>query len=1021
MRDLRVLFLLLAAAGMAAAQTSTGTIKGVLTDDSGAIIPAASVALSGPAGKSAVQSQADGSYTFSGLRPGDYTVSVVFPGFQPVSKTVTVQAGGTVQLPIQLAIGTEKQVITVMGEAGPTVSVEPDNNATALVIKGNDLNALPDDPDDLADALQALAGPGAGPSGGSIYIDGFSGGQLPPKESIREIRINQNPFSAEWDKLGFGRIEILTKPGSDHYHGTAYFNDTDGVLDSRNPFAANKPDFSNRNTGGNLGGPINHKTSFDLDFQRRDIQDNAITNAFYVDPNSFDISHIATALVTPNYMTTITPRIDYQMSANNTLTIRFEERLNERDNQGLGHYALPSAYNVPGFLNEPEYNSTGDAQNLMVTETSVLNTHLVNETRFQFTRNWTQSLGNLLPTVNVAGEFTVGGNGVGNRYDLGKHFEMTNTSTWSRGTHTAHFGVRVRRDSDQNANPAGFNGSFTFLGGDEPVLDSSNNIVYDAGGNPELEHLTALDQYVRTLQLTQAGFNGSQIQALGGGPSKFSIQAGQSYLGLVRWDAAPFIQDDWRVRSNLTLSPGLRYETQTLFSDHRDVAPRMGIAWAPGSAKNGRQKTVIRGGFGIFYDRIGFGPFENAILNNGVAQQEYTVFNPTFYPNIPQLSTLSPGQNTINRVDPNLRADYSIQSAIGVERQLPRNTTVAVTYTNNRSNHLTQTVPINAPYPGTYNDLLPPGPGNGLFPYGYAAGNIYEYESGGILKQNILMVNFNTKVNARVSLQGNYQYIRANDLPATPTNPYNFAQDWGRSSLDRRSNFILIGSVQGPGKLMISPTIVARSGAPYDVLVGQDIYGDNGSARALLAPPGSACNVNGVVCTALGNFGTNYTGLLNGAAIPANLVPRNYLTMAGLISINMRIYRTFGFGPRRADLSGANAAPGGGGRGPGGGGFGGGGRGGGGGGGMRMSPAGGRGGGSGGNSDRRYSITVGANIINALNHNNPGGYQGLLTSNQFGQATSVNTGFGGGGPGGGFGGGSVANNRRIDLSIRFNF
>ena len=198
---------------------------------------------------------------------------------------MTVSAGGTVQLPIQLSVTTEKQEITVKGEPGPTVSVEPDNNATALVIKGDDLMALPDDPDDLADALQALAGPGAGPNGGAIYIDGFSGGQLPPKESIREIRINQNPFSAEYDRLGFGRIEILTKPGTDKYRGTLYFNDTDAALDSRNPFASNKPAFSNRNFGGNVGGPINHKTSFNLDFQRRDIQNNAITNAFYVDPS----------------------------------------------------------------------------------------------------------------------------------------------------------------------------------------------------------------------------------------------------------------------------------------------------------------------------------------------------------------------------------------------------------------------------------------------------------------------------------------------------------------------------------------------------------------------------------------------------------------------------------------------------------------------------------------------------------------------------------------------------------------
>jgi hypothetical protein len=230
LRSITLLSLAIAgAASFAAAQSSTGIIKGVLTDDSGASIPAAFLTVTNAAGKRQAQSQADGSYTFMGLQPGDYTLAVTYPGFGPFSKVVTVGAGGTVTLPIQLAVVAEKQEITVKGEPGPSVSVEPDANVGALVIKGDDLMALPDDPDDLSDALQALAGPGAGPNGGAIYIDGFSGGQLPPKESIREIRINSNPFSAEFDRLGFGRIEILTKPGTDKYHGMAYFNDTDSV------------------------------------------------------------------------------------------------------------------------------------------------------------------------------------------------------------------------------------------------------------------------------------------------------------------------------------------------------------------------------------------------------------------------------------------------------------------------------------------------------------------------------------------------------------------------------------------------------------------------------------------------------------------------------------------------------------------------------------------------------------------------------------------------------------------------
>jgi hypothetical protein len=1011
----RALFFLLAVAlivgGVLAQQT--GTLRGVLTDNSGAVIPAGTVSISGNGVERSVKTQNDGTYSFTGLAPGQYSVKVIFPGFADYIRAVTV-SGRTTQLAIQLSVGAaDKQVITVQGEAGPTVNVEADNNATALVIKGEDLEALPDDPDDLQDALEALAGPGAGPNGGQIYIDGFTGGQLPPKESIREIRINQNPFSAEYDRLGFGRIEILTKPGTDQYRGALSLNESNSVFNSRNPFASNKPDFSNRQVSGSFGGPINHRSSFFFDFNRRDIQDNAITHAQYLTAAALPPLNITTAVVTPSGFTTISPRVDYQLNANNTLIARFEERFNDRQNAGLGGTSLPPPYSqIP-------YNVNGDAQNLMLTETAVLSSKVINETRFQWTRTWSNSLGNLIPSINVAGAFTMGGNGVGNEYDLARHYELTNITSVVHGVHTVRFGVRVRRDGDQNNNPQGFNGQFTFLGGLAPVLDSTNDPI--PGQTVEL---TSLQQYARNLQLQQAGYTETQIQQLGGGPSRFSIQAGRSYIGMARWDASPFIQDDWRVRPNITLSAGLRFEDQNLITDNRDVAPRIGFAWAPGKAGNGRQKTVVRGGFGIFYDRVSYTPYENAILNNGVNQLEYTAYNPLFYPNIPALSTLSPGQNTINLVDPKLRTDYSIQSAIGVERQLPRSTTLAVTYTNNRSDHLSQTIPINTPLPGTFNPLQPLSANNGVFPYGYNAGVLEEYESGGFLKQSIMMVNFNTRFSRRVSLFGNYSLTYAKGLQGTPSDPFDFLLDYGRSTLDRRNNFQLTGSVIGPKGIRFAPFITMRSGSPYDVTLGYDLFGDNGTARAdLFSAAGAGCSPSGnVVCTKYGGFST----IANAASL-GNVVPKNYLTMAGLISVNMRVYRVFGFGPVR----GANAAPSGGpGGGPGGrggfaggrGGFGGGG-GRGGAGGMRMGGGGGRGGfgGGGDTTERRYNVTVGVNFANMLNHFNPGGYVGVMTSPFFGQATSVNTGFGGGGFGGGVGGGSVANNRRLDMSMRFTF
>ncbi len=476
-----------------------------------------------------------------------------------------------------------------------------------------------------------------GPNGGSIYIDGFSGGQLPPKESIREIRINQNPFSAEYDKLGFGRIEILTRPGTDHFRGTLFFNDSDGVFNSRNPYSTNKPDFSSRMFGGNFGGPLGKRASFFMDFNRRQVNDNALVNAVYLDPNTFLQTPIQSAVVTPNTRTTLAPRIDYAISPNHTLVARFEYGINSRDNLGIGGYRLPPPYA------QTAYNSSGNNQNLMLTETDVINTRIINETRFQYSRNNSETIGNLLPQVSVTGAFTAGGANEGDNFTTHQHFELQNNTSILHNAHTFRFGLRARRESERDMSPSGFGGTFLFDGGVAPVLDASNQIVLDADGNPETAPITAIDQYARTLRLQQLGYSNAAIRQLGGGPSQFTISAGNPYASIYQYDVALFAQDDWRLHPNLTLSYGGRYEVQTNLGRKGDFAPRLGFAWAPGNPKNGRQKTVIRGGFGIFYDRVGENLFEQASLLNGVNQLSYVVTNPDTFPNAPSLANLSSG------------------------------------------------------------------------------------------------------------------------------------------------------------------------------------------------------------------------------------------------------------------------------------------------------------------------------------------------------------------------------------------
>jgi hypothetical protein len=192
----------------------------------------------------------------------------------------------------------------------------------AIVLKGEDLKAFSDNPDDLQNELLALAGPAAGPNGGEIYIDGFTGGRLPPKESIREIRINPSPFSAEYDRVGFGRIEIFTKPGTDKFHGMTFFNFGSSALNSRNPFAPDKPPYHSTQFSGNLGGPLGKKASFFVDAERRDVEEASVVSALTLD-SSFDVTPFSEAVLNPTKRTAVSPRIDYQLSANHTLMARY--------------------------------------------------------------------------------------------------------------------------------------------------------------------------------------------------------------------------------------------------------------------------------------------------------------------------------------------------------------------------------------------------------------------------------------------------------------------------------------------------------------------------------------------------------------------------------------------------------------------------------------------------------------------------------------------------------------------------
>jgi hypothetical protein len=959
----------------------TAILRGQVSDQSGAIVPGAKVTLTAADGgaKTAIADD-KGSYVFPGLTTGDYTLSGTAPDLATSQPVKISLKPGAQTFNLQLKVVSTAEHVTVEENVGPTVSTDVANNASALVLRGDDLQALSDDPDDLMSDLQALAGPSAGPSGGSIFIDGFSGGELPPKESIREIRVNQNPFSPEFDRLGYGRIEIFTKPGTDKLRGTINYNYANDFWNSRNPYSSVKAPLLLNEIEGNVSGPITKRMSFDTDFQRNTVDNGAIINAVTVDPQGFGIQPFFGTYTVPQRFTRISPRVDYQLNDNNTLMFRYSFTHSNIDGVGIGSFDLASR----GY----DYQYTN--QTFQATETAVLGTS-INETRFQYFRSAQQRTAKTGgPEIQVLGSFNDGGSLLGHSLDTQNFYELQNYTTITHGPHVWKFGVRLRGQSDDSVAPQNFNGVFTFSGGLAPVLNADNQPVLDSSGNPIQANITSVERYQRTLQLQQLGFTAAQIHALGGGASQFSINGGLPELTVNRVDVGAYVGDDWRMRSNVTLSAGLRYEAQTNIHDRGDFAPRVAVAWAPrAGGKNGGPKTVVRAGVGVFYDRFALANTLTAERYNGKVQQQYVVTNPDFFPEIPPLAGLPSSTQVIQEISSRLRAPYIIQSSVSLERQLPAHTTLALTYTNSHGLHELRSSDINAPLPGTFK---PGVPASGVFPLG-TPGPVFLMESSGLYNQNQLILNMTSRVNAGFSLFGFYVLNKAmsntDGLGTFPANPYNYAGEYGPASTDVRHRMTVGGSINTRWNIRLSPYVTVQSGPPFDITTGSDLYG----TTQFNGRPGIATDASrsGLIETRYGLLDPNPTG-------DERLIPRNFGRGPGLISLNLRLGKTFGFGPERGEPKGGNS---GGGRG-----------------GSPSMMASGRGlwGYIGPpTTNHRYNLSISMSARNVINHTNPGPIIGNITSPLFGLANQM----AGGLNGEGFS--ENADNRRLELQTRFTF
>jgi hypothetical protein len=965
------------------------------------MIPGATITITTSAGVTVATATADasGAYQVSGLAPGKYIVLASTEGFAPfASQPIQLAAGQVMRVKISMAMAVEEQSVTVTDES-PAVNVEAGGNASAIVLKGKDLDALSDDPDELSNELTALAGPSAGPNGGQIYIDGFSGGQLPPKSAIREIRINQNPFSAEFDHIGYGRIEILTKPGTDKLHGQVFIQGNDKAFNTGNPFSTQNgsviPPYYSYQFNGTASGALSKTASFFVSAEQRNtgsINAWGINDAILDDAEGansscatgtgpyYSCTNFGVNLLNRRIRDNASARIDWQLGAKNTFTARYGF-WSESEHGDLNFQSLPSA-------STHESNTDHTVQ---MSDAIIINDHIVNESRFQYERqNENHYPDSTALTINVQGDFTGGGYNGQQSLDHTTRLEFQNMTTMSHGAHAIKFGTRLRDSRDANWTNAGFNGSFTFA--------SPGSYLAMANG-----------------LLTGQSF--ATLVNQGDGPFSANYASGQNSVLANVFDMALYAQDDWKFNPRLTLSGGMRWEAQNHIADHDDWAPRAALAYAlDGNGKDKKPKTVLRAGYGFFYDRLG----SNTLLgiNRSHVQQQIVLLNPTCTSAATSLgaidmSTCSGTTGTSSattpvqyEVAPSYHSPYNEQGSVSLERQLNTSTSLTLTYMHTFGVH--QVVTRNA------NQAPDLNPADNL------GGFLYETYPEAVFKENQFIGSVRGNFTKNFNLTGFYTLSYANgNNNGSAVDAYNLDKNYGRAGFVARNMLFMMANYTAPWGIRLNPFMVAQAGRPYNITLDTDPLNNFFNQRPSYATDPTACTDSGDVPTSFGCMNTTPT---SGEA----LIPVNLGNGPAAVAVNLRISKAIGLGPKLVSATtpqpdggpppggpppgGGRGGPGGGRGGPGG--FGGG-------------PGGGPMGlGGGGNSTgHKYSLTFSAQALNLFNDIDKGQPNGTIVpipdpttgiigpGTQFGKSTNL--------AGGIFSQGSAA--RRIFVQAVFAF
>jgi len=624
----------------ALAQGQNGlTISGIVQDQTKAVLPGAQVELlkNGTLERTTI-TDTSGAFRFDRIQPGNYEVRAQREGFKTGTTKITAGTRSPAPVRIVLSIQNLNQEITVNEDSG--VSTDASENRDVVAIDKQALDDLPIFDQNYVATMSRFLDSGAlGTSGVTLIVDGIQMNSTLSASAIQQVKINQNPYSAEFNRPGRGRIEVITRPASPEYHGTLNLFFRDARLNARDPFALTRPSEQRRIFEGSLLGPLGDgkTTSFMITGNRQEQDNQSIV--FANGPAGLVQQNVSN----PQRNTEFSIGLNRLHSKRTMYSLRYRYRNRNIRNQGVGRDNLPDV--ATNFRDREDQ--------IFYTVKTTFSMAVVNNFGILFARQHTPTVSvNSGPKIVVLDAFTSGG-AQGDRLQTENHTVFNDVFSWTHEKHTFQAGINVpdisRRGLDDNTNKAG---TFSF---------------------------SSLQDY------------------FAGRPFSFVQQRGNGHT--VFWEKVMggFFQDEYQLRPNLALTAGLRYDWQNYFHDNNNFSPRISLAFAPGRSR----KTVFRSGAGFFYDRTGPGPIFDLLRFDGVRLQRFLISNPG-YPNPYANASVSAQPSSLVRQAADVRIPYTIQYSVSVERELQRATTLTVSYFRVLGVGMFRSRDINAPLPPLY-------------------------------------------------------------------------------------------------------------------------------------------------------------------------------------------------------------------------------------------------------------------------------------------------------------------------------